>query len=69
MEKDIDNLRGTKVEISLLKAFNVRLEGFSPEQVTIILGKIFNIKVFLISIILLIILVLIKFIDINNFGL
>ena len=66
MEEKIDKAGGTKVEISLLKAFNIRLEGFSPEQANVILGKIFSIKVCLVFIILFTVLMLIKGLNIND---
>jgi len=69
MEKDINKAEGTKIEISLLKAFNIRLEGFSSEQATLILGKIFNIKALLVFIALLIILILIKGLEIKDMWL
>lgn len=53
----------TKVEINLLSAFNVRLEGFSSEQVLSILEKVFNLRGLLTVAALLIIIAVVKMLN------
>ena len=60
MEENTKKEASTKVEISLLSAFNIKLEGFSSEQVMNILEKLFNVRGLIVMAILLVVVGVIK---------